>query len=287
MSDRILVMHEGRAGRRAARRRQRAADHGLATGRTRRWRHDRGRSAGAVRRRPRRVAPERSPAGASASLGLAGRARLRRADRHLHPRLDRRDDRRRRVPDRPNIVNMLQRSVALGIVAVGQTVVILLGSLDLSVATLISARLAADRDARWTARTANVVPAIALVLGARRRRRPRQRPDHHQAARQRVHRDARHRADHQRLHREPLGRSRPARHGLVLAGPRLHALRRDPDVVLPARGRRDRGLLPAAQHALRLPHLRGRRLRGRVQALGPAHAPHDHRRARRVLADAR
>ena len=34
----------------------------------------------------------------------------------------------------PNIVNMLQRSVALGIVAVGQTVVILLGSLDLSVA---------------------------------------------------------------------------------------------------------------------------------------------------------
>ena len=37
-----------------------------------------------------------------------------------------------------NIVNILQRSVALGIVAAGQTVVILLGSLDLSVAWLIS-----------------------------------------------------------------------------------------------------------------------------------------------------
>ncbi len=31
----------------------------------------------------------------------------------------------------PNVVNMLQRSVALGIVAAGQTLVILLGSLDL------------------------------------------------------------------------------------------------------------------------------------------------------------
>lgn len=37
-----------------------------------------------------------------------------------------------------NIVNMLQRSVALGIVSLGQTIVILLGSLDLSVAALIS-----------------------------------------------------------------------------------------------------------------------------------------------------
>jgi len=37
-----------------------------------------------------------------------------------------------------NVVNMLQRSVALGLVAVGQTLVILAGSLDLSVAYLIS-----------------------------------------------------------------------------------------------------------------------------------------------------
>ena len=45
-----------------------------------------------------------------------------------------------------NIVNMLQRSVALGIVAVGQTLVILLGSLDLSVAQVISLIVAARRD---------------------------------------------------------------------------------------------------------------------------------------------
>ncbi len=45
---------------------------------------------------------------------------------------------------------MLQRSVALGIVSAGQTVVILLGSLDLSVAQLISlaSLLAATHDGR-------------------------------------------------------------------------------------------------------------------------------------------
>ncbi len=64
----------------------------------------------------------------------------------------------------PNIVNMLQRSVALGIVAAGQTLVILLGSLDLSVAQVISlsALLAATT---MDGATANIVPAIALVLG--------------------------------------------------------------------------------------------------------------------------
>jgi ribose transport system permease protein len=63
-----------------------------------------------------------------------------------------------------NIVNMLQRSVALGIVSAGQTVVILLGSLDLSVAQLISlsSLLAATT---MDGSSANVVPAIALVLG--------------------------------------------------------------------------------------------------------------------------
>jgi ribose transport system permease protein len=64
----------------------------------------------------------------------------------------------------PNIVNMLQRSVALGIVSAGQTVVILLGSLDLSVAQLISlsSLLAATT---MDGSSANVVPAVALVLG--------------------------------------------------------------------------------------------------------------------------
>jgi ribose/xylose/arabinose/galactoside ABC-type transport system permease subunit len=62
----------------------------------------------------------------------------------------------------PNIVNMLQRSVALGIVSAGQTVVILLGSLDLSVAQLISltSLIAATT---MDGSSANVVPAIALV----------------------------------------------------------------------------------------------------------------------------
>jgi ribose transport system permease protein len=64
----------------------------------------------------------------------------------------------------PNVVNMLQRSVALGIVSAGQTVVILLGSLDLSVAQLISlsSLLAATT---MDGSSANVVPAVALVLG--------------------------------------------------------------------------------------------------------------------------
>jgi ribose transport system permease protein len=64
----------------------------------------------------------------------------------------------------PNVVNMLQRSVALGIVSAGQTVVILLGSLDLSVAQLIS--LASLLGATtMDGQDANVVPAIGLVLG--------------------------------------------------------------------------------------------------------------------------
>ena len=63
----------------------------------------------------------------------------------------------------PNIVNMLQRSVALGIVSAGQTLVILLGSLDLSVAYLISlSSLVASTTMDGS--EANIVPAIALVL---------------------------------------------------------------------------------------------------------------------------
>ena len=63
----------------------------------------------------------------------------------------------------PNIVNMLQRSVALGIVSAGQTVVILLGSLDLSVAQLISLTSLIGATT-MDGSSANVVPAIGLVL---------------------------------------------------------------------------------------------------------------------------
>ncbi len=62
-----------------------------------------------------------------------------------------------------NIVNILQRSVALGIVSAGQTVVILLGSLDLSVAWVISLSsliLATTMDGQ----EGNVAQAVLLVL---------------------------------------------------------------------------------------------------------------------------
>jgi ribose transport system permease protein len=63
----------------------------------------------------------------------------------------------------PNVVNMLQRSVALGIVAAGQTLVILLGSLDLSVAQVISLSSLLGATT-MDGSDANVLPAIALVL---------------------------------------------------------------------------------------------------------------------------
>jgi ribose transport system permease protein len=62
-----------------------------------------------------------------------------------------------------NIVNMLQRSVALGIVSLGQTIVILLGSLDLSVSALISLASLVTAQ-QMGGDSANVVPAILLVL---------------------------------------------------------------------------------------------------------------------------
>jgi ribose transport system permease protein len=63
----------------------------------------------------------------------------------------------------PNIVNMLQRSVALGIVSAGQTVVILLGSLDLSVAQLISLTSLIGATT-MDGSSSNVLPGIGLVL---------------------------------------------------------------------------------------------------------------------------
>jgi len=62
-----------------------------------------------------------------------------------------------------NIVNMLQRSVALGIVAAGQTVAILAGSLDLSVAYLISLSSLVTAEV-MDGSDANIVPAILAVL---------------------------------------------------------------------------------------------------------------------------
>ena len=62
---------------------------------------------------------------------------------------------------RSNVVNMLQRSVALGIVAAGQTLVILLGSLDLSVAQLISL---SSLLAATTMEDSGEIAAVGVVL---------------------------------------------------------------------------------------------------------------------------
>ncbi|MDT0269890.1 ABC transporter permease [Streptomyces sp. DSM 44915] len=63
----------------------------------------------------------------------------------------------------PNITGILQNSVALGLIALGQTLVILTGSLDLSVAylaslgTLVAAEVMAGQDG-------NMLPAVLAVL---------------------------------------------------------------------------------------------------------------------------
>ena len=62
-----------------------------------------------------------------------------------------------------NVVNMLQRSVALGIVAAGQTVVILCGSLDLSVAYVISLSSLVAAEV-MAGEEANLVPGILAVV---------------------------------------------------------------------------------------------------------------------------
>jgi ribose transport system permease protein len=63
-----------------------------------------------------------------------------------------------------NLTNILQRSVALGIVAVGQTVAIIAGSLDLSVAYLISLSSLVGAEA-MDGRESMLVPGMLLALG--------------------------------------------------------------------------------------------------------------------------
>lgn len=62
-----------------------------------------------------------------------------------------------------NFIQILARSIALGITAVGQTFVILLGSIDLSVANLISAA-AVLASVIMAGQPGMIVPAIAAVL---------------------------------------------------------------------------------------------------------------------------
>lgn len=64
---------------------------------------------------------------------------------------------------RGNIVDMLQRSVALGIVSAGQTVVIIGGSLDLSVAEVISAASLVGAEV-MDGESSMLIPGILAVL---------------------------------------------------------------------------------------------------------------------------
>lgn len=63
-----------------------------------------------------------------------------------------------------NIVSMLQRSVALGIVSAGQTVAILAGSLDLSVSYLISLSSLVAAEV-MDGQAGNMIPGILAVVG--------------------------------------------------------------------------------------------------------------------------
>ena len=79
-----------------------------------------------------------------------------------------------------NLVSILGRSIALGITAVGQTFAILVASIDLSVASLISAS-SVLASVVMNGNPAMVVPAIVAVLALGALRRPRQRPRDHPA----------------------------------------------------------------------------------------------------------
>jgi ribose transport system permease protein len=65
---------------------------------------------------------------------------------------------------RGNVVDMLQRCVALGIVAAGQTVVIIGGSLDLSVAEVISASSLVGAEV-MDGRSSMLIPGILVIVG--------------------------------------------------------------------------------------------------------------------------
>ena len=156
-----------------------------------------------------------------------------------------------------NISAILTGTSILGFIAVGQTLVILVGSLDLSVpfvASLTSVLAAGYMDGD----PANVVPAVAARAGRRGPDRPGQRADRQLPARARLHRHARHGPDHQRLPRRPLP-GQPRRGPALVPAARRHAGR--PGPALDAdharlRGRRDRR---AAAYPPRPPHLRRRR----------------------------
>ena len=191
-----------------------------------------------------------------------------------------------------NIRDILTGMSVLGFVAIGQTLVILCASLDLSVPYVISlsSLIAADLMA---GNPANIPIAVLAVLVVAAADRPRERAHRHEAQGERLHRDPRHGPDHQGLPRHQLpGHER--RGAARVPVHRRHRRRTGADLdAHHARWSRvARRLLPRS-HAHRQPHVRRRRQRaGRPPLRHPHRAPADrraralldHRRARRAPA---
>ena len=97
------------------------------------------------------------------------------------------------------MLNIIVRSVALGIVAVGQSLVIIGASIDLSVAYTISIT-AVMSSYLMQGKTENVPMAILVVFAIGAAHRSGQWTDHHKAARQSLYCHPGHQPDHQRHH---------------------------------------------------------------------------------------
>ena len=85
-----------------------------------------------------------------------------------------------RMLDTDGTIGLLQRMVALGVVALGQTFVIIGGSIDLSVANMISVA-AVLASFIMQGHVDMVLPAVAMRAGRLRNRRRSQRPHHYPA----------------------------------------------------------------------------------------------------------
>ena len=109
-----------------------------------------------------------------------------------------------------NIRDILTGMSVLGLVAIGQTLVILCASLDLSVPYVISL-VEPDRAPTTMDGNAGEHPgAVPSPCSSCAAHRPRQRPDRHRAQGQRLHRDARHRASSSRATSTRTTRERAA-----------------------------------------------------------------------------
>jgi ribose transport system permease protein len=175
------------------------------------------------------------------------------------------------------LLNIVERATALGIVAVGQTFAILVGSLDLSVAYLISVT-AVMTSFIMQGDPSRVPLALAVVTAHRPHRRLHQRPARHQGAHQPAHRHARHGADPARPPQRLLPELRRRGLALVPAAGLRHA-RAGPRLVDPVRRRGGGRRAGAGPHALRRAPLRGGRRPRHRSPVGHPGGPHRHRRA--------